>query len=312
MSERLSVCLLCAVAIWASGCDRPRVGAVPAASNAAAGHPADRRNESNMAGVTVAGAGAMVSASVAGMSVPASGTGMGAATSGKGGAELGSAEQAGTSKGGEGGAGGNASVGGDGNAAESSGAGGVMIGAGAGGGGAGGAGGKAGAGGSPSRPIAKFPIRNLIVGACELTHAVPDPSTCTGWDAIYECAARNCELAACEKTCAGFVACAGAAPDPCDVRDSCPASDACLDCTLSVEACATAPCESLFRCAMPSTDRNGACNRLNACCLKQTSPLACSLWHERAAAILGDAGCQMFIDDPGFLNAYVSDPPCVP
>lgn len=34
------------------------------------------------------------------------------------------------------------------------------------------AGSASGVAGSPSKPNARFPIRNLIVGACELTHCV--------------------------------------------------------------------------------------------------------------------------------------------
>jgi hypothetical protein len=46
--------------------------------------------------------------------------------------------------------------------------------------------------------------------------------------------------------------------------------------------------------------------------VKQVNPTACSGWHQRAAALLGDPGCQSLIDDPGFLRAYVNDPPCTP
>lgn len=173
--------------------------------------------------------------------------------------------------------------------------------------------GGAGSGSDAMGSASKFPIRNLIVGACELTHAVPDASTCTGWDQVYECVGRNCEgLAACAQTCADFLACAAKVSDPCNLAGACPKTVACTQCTLSVEACGQAPCEPLFRCAMPTADLRGACSRLESCCAKQTDPLACMTWHDRAASVLGDPGCQMFIDDPGFLKAYVNDPPCTP
>jgi hypothetical protein len=289
-NTRLYMCLLCGLTLWASGCGKSRVDAVSIAGNAAVAVPAN-----NPAGMAAAGRGeatmAAVSVTAAGMSASATSGGTTGAAGSQGGAEVGSAGQAGTSlrdEAVEAGMAGNASTGGAGGQA-------------------------AGAAGSPSRPIAKFPIRNLIVGACESTHAVPDPSTCTGWDALYECTAQHCPLAACEKSCANFLACAGAAPNPCDLKNTCPTTNECSECTLAVEACATPNCESLFRCATPSSGHGGACDSLNACCVKQTNPLGCSTWVQRAGALLGDAGCQMLlIDDPGFLKAYVNDPPCTP
>lgn len=155
-----------------------------------------------------------------------------------------------------------------------------------------------------------FPLRNLIVGACELTHSVADISACNGWDELYACVAEHCELAACKKICANHIACAADATDRCDLAERCPKTPACDTCVLSVEACGIAPCESMFRCATPSAA--GACSRLGACCMSQANPVACSTWQDRAARILGDPGCQDFLDDPGFLKAYANDPPCTP
>jgi hypothetical protein len=162
--------------------------------------------------------------------------------------------------------------------------------------------------GAPSAPNAKFPLRNLIIGGCELTRVVPDTSMCTGWDELYECVARNCELAACEQACADYVACAGAAPDPCNVEGSCPMSVECDACAYSLKACGVEPCQLLLRCATPSP--NGACSRLTACCQTQMDPAACMAYVDRSAQILGDPVCQMFIDDPGVRDTFFNNPPC--
>lgn len=303
MSERLLVCLLCGVAIATSGCKKSEGNATPAAGTASVmttgGNSASTANP-----VTAAGTGTSGTAGVAGMNLPTAVAGMDASTGQAGTNAAGADAPATAGKDGSAGAG-----------AGGAGAGGAMAGAGAGGAagsaGTGGVGGTAGAGGASDRPIAKFPIRNLLAGACELTQAVPDPSTCMGWDEVYECVAADCELAECEELCADHVKCAGAAPDPCDVETACPRSDACDKCQYSVKACAIAQgCELMFRCAMPSAD--GACSRLNTCCLKQNDPLECSAWHDRISLTQGDAGCDVFINDPGFLRAYVNDPPCVP
>ena len=310
MTARLYLCLLFGFVVCALGCSRPRPTAAPVPDSPISGQlasspasvPMAGRSASNASAVTGAGAGAAVSAAVAGSNAPAASS----STSGAGGQAGGVVAAAGQAAASSSGAAG----GGAGLAADSGGMGGVTSGAGS--SSTAGVGG-AGVAGAAGRPIAKFPIRNLLVGACEGTHAVPDPSTCTGWDEIYECSARNCELAACEKTCAEYIACAGAAPDACNVSDICPRTSECHQCTLDVEACTTAPCERLFRCATPSSGEGGACERLNACCMKQTNPLGCTTWVERAGALLGDPGCQsLLIDDPGFLKAYVNDPPCTP
>lgn len=292
MSGWLCMCLICVVPILSSSCKKSKVDTVPTAGTG---------SSTTTAGTTQTSAGPVAAAGVggiAGMSVPEAGAG----TSSQAGTD--SSGTAGVS-----GAGASGSVASVGVAGGSAGTGGAMAGAGGVGGSAAGPGGAGGAAGA-QRPIAKFPIRNLIVGACELTHAVADPSMCTGWDEIYECVAENCELAACERTCADYIACAEPLPDRCNLGTTCPKSDACDKCVYSVEACAIEPCELLFRCATPSAD--GACARLNACCQKQMDPLGCQTWHDRAAQILGDEGCQTFIDDPGFLSAYVNNPPCMP
>jgi hypothetical protein len=172
--------------------------------------------------------------------------------------------------------------------------------------GVGGASGSAGA--SPSGTNTKFPPRNLLTGGCELTHSVADPSKCTGWDEGYECVASNCELAACEQTCAAYTACALAAPDACDVEATCPKSPACAACHYALLSCAIEPCQLLVRCVTPAAD--GACSKLTACCETQMNPASCHAYVDRAAQIMGDAVCQMFIDDPSVLDTFFNNPPC--
>ena len=335
MTERSCIGLFCGLVMLAPGCSNSPSDAVPTAGSPAQMQVAGRN--ASTGAVSVAGSGPIVQAGSAGTETPLSSAAgrmsPAATTNGQGG--MGGAVAATTAGASGAGAGGTtASVDGAGTAAQAGGAGGVSPSDGGAGGaagadsvsagasaesGAGGAAGEPSAGstggtaGSRSKPTVRLPNRNLILGACDVAQLVPDVSTCTGWDAVYECASSNCPVAECEKTCAEYIACAGAAPDQCNVRDTCPSSPECRQCILDVEACATAPCESLLRCAAPTSGRGGACARLNACCVKQTNPLGCTTWVERAELLLGDVGCQsILIDDPGFLMAYVNDPPCTP
>jgi hypothetical protein len=265
LSERLCVCLLCVVAIWAAGCNDSTVGAVPAAGSASVMTTAGTSTSGSSA-VTVAGTGMTGTAGVAGVSVPAAGVGAAGQAAATGGTIAGT------------------------------------------GGGAAGVGGTAASGASPNAPGTVFPMRNLLLGGCTLMSAVPDATTCTGWDELYECASRNCELAACEKTCAAYSACAGAAPDACNVEATCPKSEECDACSYSVFSCAIEPCALLVRCAMPSAD--GPCSKLAACCQTQRDPAKCLAYLDRVAQVSGDEICQTFIEDQSVLDTYFNDPPC--
>jgi hypothetical protein len=267
-SERLRVCLLCVLAVWAAGCNDSQVGVVPAAGSASVMTTAGTSTSGSSA-VTVAGTGTTGTAGVAGISLPAAGVGV---------------------------------------AGQAAATGGTVAGTGGGAAGVGGASGTAGSGASPNAPGTVFPMRNLLLGGCVLMRAVADPTMCTGWDELYECAAQNCDLDACEKTCADYAACAGAAPDACNVEATCPKSEECDACSYTALQCAIDPCALLVRCATPSAD--GPCNKLSAYCQTQMDPTSCLAYLDRVAQLLGDEGCQALIDDQSALDTYFNDPPC--
>ena len=156
---------------------------------------------------------------------------------------------------------------------------------------------------------ARHPPEAFVLGVC-LAEAQQPNVPCTGLDAALDCARSQCSVTACLATCSEFVQCAQASDDECAASLTCHADQPCLDCIASNLVCVWADrCRGLFQCGAAAT--NGACAKLEACCMQQSNPTPCLGWVMGARMLSGDPSCQMFIDDPGFVAAYAHEGNCV-
>src|SRR5438105_5026743 len=73
-------------------------------------------------------------------------------------------------------------------------------------------------------------VDSSFIGACLVQMMSPDPDTCRGLDAVYDCARRQCNLDACAAECQDYIACIRAAPDACTAGISCTHGEPCLTC----------------------------------------------------------------------------------
>ena len=155
----------------------------------------------------------------------------------------------------------------------------------------------------------RLAMEALLAGVCQARQSVPNPEQCKGLDEFVACSRRHCPLGECEQICKPFLDCVNAAPDQCRATSMCPADNPCLNCIAMRLVCVWGDhCGGVFSCGTSGPD--GACARLEKCCLTQNDPTECNGWLKNQRNLAGDEGCDSLIRDPGFVKAYANDPPC--
>jgi hypothetical protein len=125
------------------------------------------------------------------------------------------------------------------------------------------------AGSGPSE-LARAAIAGLCLGRMfvrDNTQECPNPKE------LNACAATHCELDACLETCAEYTACldqqVNAGTDICEATTvQCQITQACSECSASINQCVLGFCADQVSCAAPVTP-GGPCEQLEACCNMQ-------------------------------------------
>ena len=121
----------------------------------------------------------------------------------------------------------------------------------------------------PQLSAASAATRARLAGSCwsELM-AGAAAGSCSDPAELSSCAAEHCELGACLAECESFTACMEQSSDACADMFTCPASEACRSCQLTLQGCTFGFCGEHLGC--PAIPRpGGPCSQMTACCTLQ-------------------------------------------